>query len=194
MMVDQGANNKNRSDRRWRSWRDGGRSFWMAVGFALAVIVGGSYAFGAIGGGGVINACYDKSGNLRVIDPSSSSCKNNETALDWNQTGPAGPPGPPGPPGSNGFASLTYVKATVTYHPSNPAGTQYYGEATCPNGLHVVGGSAASTTAALADFPSDGSAAGNDGTTAWFGRGTGSASVGAFVYAICAPADVVTGP
>ena len=52
---------------------------------------------------GVIHGCYQNdNGSLRVIDPSSSkkdlaSCKNNESSLNWSQTGPQGPAGPPGP-------------------------------------------------------------------------------------------------
>ena len=44
---------------------------------------------------GVIHGCYRNNGQLRVIDPSNGgACKNNETGLDWSQTGPQGPPGP----------------------------------------------------------------------------------------------------
>jgi hypothetical protein len=54
---------------------------------------------------GLVHGCYAKStGNLRVIDDSSSSCKSNEQSLTWNATGPQGPPGPAGP-GGNGFAT-----------------------------------------------------------------------------------------
>ena len=45
----------------------------------------------------VIQGCYSNStGNLRVA----SSCERSETAISWNQDGPAGPAGPAGPPGS----------------------------------------------------------------------------------------------
>jgi hypothetical protein len=80
----------------------------------------------------------------------------------------------------------------VTYNPGNPAGSQYSGEAKCPNGLHVVGGSANGIT--NGDFPSDGSGAGTPGNTSWFVRGSGSSSIGTKIYAICAPASTVTGP
>jgi hypothetical protein len=52
--------------------------------------------------GGVIHGCYDNKGALRVIDSAASACKNGETALDWNQTGPQGPTGPIGPQGPQG--------------------------------------------------------------------------------------------
>lgn len=46
-----------------------------------------------------IQACYnDTNGNLRLVS-SPSDCRNHETAISWNTTGPSGPPGPPGPPG-----------------------------------------------------------------------------------------------
>ena len=84
-------------------------------GVILVVSVGVAYA--AIpGSSGVINGCYSGGqGQLRVIDTEKGeTCKNNETAISWNQkgvqgeagapgpTGPAGPPGPPGPPGPQG--------------------------------------------------------------------------------------------
>jgi hypothetical protein len=69
----------------------------------LALAVGVGVATGAIpDASGVIHGCYDPQGALRVIDPASSSCKNNETALNWSQTGPAGPTGPNGPKGATG--------------------------------------------------------------------------------------------
>jgi hypothetical protein len=51
--------------------------------------------------GGVIHGCYQtKQGTLRVIDTQAGgACSNDETELNWNQTGPPGPPGPKGDPG-----------------------------------------------------------------------------------------------
>lgn len=86
----------------------------------VGALVAGGIAYATIpDSNGVIHACYhvngqgavDGSGNLRVIDPSStnkdgSTCKHDEKALDFNQTGPQGqqgqqgqqgPQGPPGP-------------------------------------------------------------------------------------------------
>lgn len=55
---------------------------------------------------GIINGCYVTSGKnkgmLRVLTGTSTTCKATETALTWNQQGPAGEPGPPGPPGRQG--------------------------------------------------------------------------------------------
>ena len=51
---------------------------------------------------GVIHGCYgNRHGSVRVVDDP-TTCKHNETALNWNQTGPQGPQGPVGPPGPQG--------------------------------------------------------------------------------------------
>jgi hypothetical protein len=69
--------------------------------------------------GGVIHGCYlNNSGTLRVVDDP-STCKNNETAMAWSQTGPQGqqgpqgPQGPPGPAGQNA-ASHLFAKTETT--------------------------------------------------------------------------------
>lgn len=36
---------------------------------------------------GVIDGSYNKSGSIRVIDNTVTNCSENETALNWNQTG-----------------------------------------------------------------------------------------------------------
>jgi hypothetical protein len=61
----------------------------VCVGIAMAAGIG----FSAIpGNSGVISACYDKNGALRVIDADAGqTCDRRETALNWNQTGPRGP-------------------------------------------------------------------------------------------------------
>lgn len=52
---------------------------------------------------GTIHACFkNNNGDLRVVDAPYDSCKKNETAIQWNQTGPQGPRGLPGPPGPQG--------------------------------------------------------------------------------------------
>ena len=57
-----------------------------AAGIAVASIPGQ---------GGVINGCYNKTnGELRVIDSAAGdTCRNHESAIQWNQTGPQGPVG-----------------------------------------------------------------------------------------------------
>ena len=73
-----------------------------AIAAASLAAVGVAYA-GIPGIGGVIHGCYvPASGTLRVIDNTQASCKPQETALDWNQTGPPGPKGDQGAPGLKG--------------------------------------------------------------------------------------------
>jgi hypothetical protein len=67
---------------------------------AITAAVGVGVATGTIpDSGGVVHGCYQNHrGTLRVIDTrQGATCANSETALTWNQRGPAGPPGPPGP-------------------------------------------------------------------------------------------------
>src|SRR5262245_24486282 len=82
---------------------------------AVAALVVGGIAFATIpDASGVIHVCYTKSGGaLRVIDDGVTTCKQGETALEWNVQGVPGPPGapgepgPPGPPGVSLFANVT---------------------------------------------------------------------------------------
>ncbi len=89
---------------------------------------GGTAAYAATaaipGPGGVIAGCYVKSGGvLRVIDSSVTTCKSNETSLDWNQTGAAGPAGPAGPTGPTGSPGPTgQTGATGPAGPTGPTG------------------------------------------------------------------------
>lgn len=56
---------------------------------------------------GVLEACISGgNGQMRLVD-SSTACKNNETRVSWNITGPAGPPGPAGPAGPAGPTGAT---------------------------------------------------------------------------------------
>jgi hypothetical protein len=54
-----------------------------------------------------IHGCFktepDSPGFVRIVGPN-DTCKKNETAIDWDITGPAGPAGPPGPAGPAGPA------------------------------------------------------------------------------------------
>ena len=63
-------------------------------GAAVVILAGGATAaYASIpDGNGVIHGCYLKSnGNLKVIDSATQTCKSDEKALNWNQTGPAEP-------------------------------------------------------------------------------------------------------
>lgn len=66
-----------------------------ATGVAFATIPGSD---------GVVSGCYEKrTGLLRVIDAEAGKrCTSFETAISWNQGGPAGPQGPPGEKGAPG--------------------------------------------------------------------------------------------
>jgi hypothetical protein len=80
--------------------------------------------------GGTIHACYNRGGllnlepgELRVIDAASEHCRNGETALTWNQTGPQGPAGAigaQGPKGDTGATGATGAKGDTG--PAGPAG------------------------------------------------------------------------
>jgi hypothetical protein len=64
---------------------------------AAAVLFLGIFAYASIpDANGIIHGCYKKTGGqLRVIDGETSACDNNETPIQWGQTGPQGPPAPP---------------------------------------------------------------------------------------------------
>jgi type VI protein secretion system component Hcp len=83
-----------------------------ALAFSAAVaafLATGSDVSAQSGTDSVIHACAGSNGALRVVGPS-DSCKNNESPLTWNTsgpagaTGPAGPVGPAGPAGPQGIA------------------------------------------------------------------------------------------
>lgn len=80
----------------------------IGIGVAATALAGTGVAMAAVNTG-VIDACYGSNGNLRIA----SSCRSNEQALSWNQTGPQGPAGPQGAPGVQGPAG-----------PAGPAGPQ----------------------------------------------------------------------
>lgn len=48
-----------------------------------------------------IHSCVAKDGTIRIVD-ATTTCKSQETALDWSITGPQGPQGPQGDPGPQG--------------------------------------------------------------------------------------------
>jgi hypothetical protein len=90
--------------------------------FVVAVFcVGLGVAFAAIPGpDGVIHACYLSNGTLRLIDPSVSSCRSNETPVEWNIQGRAGDQGPAGAAGLPGATGAT--GATGDTGPAGPQG------------------------------------------------------------------------
>jgi hypothetical protein len=73
----------------------------------------------------VIHACYDNKGSVHLIDPAGSgglptSCAAGETALSFNQSGPAGSTGAAGPTGPAGAAGPT--GPTGAAGPTSPTG------------------------------------------------------------------------
>jgi hypothetical protein len=103
---------------------------------AATLLVGGGVAFASIqASGGVIHACVDQAGHLRVAD---GSCKHAETALDWNQQGQPGAVGPTGPAGPAGVKGDTGpagpAGATGATGPPGPAGANGATGATGPAG------------------------------------------------------------
>ena len=67
-------------------------------------------------GSGVIHGCYGRSGGtLRVIDNSVVNCRQTETSLTWNQSGPKGATGPQGPAGSTGPAGTAVAYGYVDH-------------------------------------------------------------------------------
>src|SRR5688572_25782723 len=96
-----------RPSRRNRRSKDMGIHFktsrWKLVAAAAAVALAVPVAYAAItiGPDGVIHACYDKKGMLRIV-ASESSCSQNETPISWNQEGPQGDKGDKGDKGDTG--------------------------------------------------------------------------------------------
>lgn len=73
---------------------------------------------------GRISGCYnDRTGALRVVS-AMDQCLPNETAIDWNQTGPTGATGPQGPAGETGAQGPAGpIGAIGPAGPQGPGGT-----------------------------------------------------------------------
>ena len=112
----------------------------VAVAVVIVAAVAGSAAFAAIpGAGGVIHACYTKSGgSIRVIDAGVTNCKSTETSLDWNQQGQPGVAGPQGIQGATGPKGDTGAKGDAGPQgipgPQGPKGDTGATGATGPQG------------------------------------------------------------
>jgi hypothetical protein len=79
------------------------KRFWFAVVTAGAVLAVVGIVHATIpDSGGVLHGCYaNNNGSLRIVD-NPATCKNNETAVSWSQTGPQGAQGPQGTQGIQG--------------------------------------------------------------------------------------------
>jgi hypothetical protein len=80
----------------------------LARGFRPLVmfVAGGLFTLTVVGGVALaqddtIEACVKSNGEVRIVD-GAGDCKDNETPLSWNITGPVGPVGPAGPEGPSG--------------------------------------------------------------------------------------------
>jgi hypothetical protein len=71
----------------------------------LSTFFGGALATAYAASTGIIHACVDKDGQLRLLK-ATQSCKPKETALDWNISGPQGPKGDKGDQGPAGGPGL----------------------------------------------------------------------------------------
>jgi hypothetical protein len=110
--------------------------FWIAAAAVAAATAGVAYAT-IPDSGGVIHACYMKSGgNLRVIDASVTNCKSSETALDWNQIGQQGPPGPPGETAA--WSDYKYARDASEVYPSTGGAMAHFTFSSPAAGYAVV--------------------------------------------------------
>ncbi|HMC69415.1 MAG TPA: hypothetical protein VKJ07_09695, partial [Mycobacteriales bacterium] len=159
---------------------------------------------------GTIWACRDnKSGDARIVHDA-TECTAKESALQWNQKGPAGPTGATGPTGASGAAGATgptgangtngapgAAGATGATGPTGPAGgggsiagivtvTSPGNAATCPTGKFALGGGGATTltgsalTTSVPMQDSDGRSIG------WTTQQTSGNPDGLTTYVICA--------
>jgi len=141
----------------------GGRALIVTVVSVVATLALGSAAYASIPDStGVIHGCYGRSGELSVVDPTTSTCRRGDTAVNWNQTGlrglqgltgapgaagPAGPTGATGPigmtgaPGAAGAAGSSgvsgYEVVTAVTSGLTPGDSA---QATCPAHKRVLGG------------------------------------------------------
>jgi hypothetical protein len=103
----------------------------------LLVLTGGAAYAGIAGANEVINGCYKTSdGILRVLDMDAMTCKSNETAISWNQTGPQGPQGIQGEQGPHGDPGPQGDRGPEG--PQGPAGPQGPPGSTGLSGFHFV--------------------------------------------------------
>ncbi len=83
-------------------------------------------SFGFVGSDGTITACVgNANGNVRFTDPSTASCRNNESTVVLNQRGPQGPPGPSAAfdqGGAKGSGGPVPLAANVDANSTTPVG------------------------------------------------------------------------
>jgi Collagen triple helix repeat (20 copies) len=77
----------------------------VVIACLLGTLFGGALATAYAGSTGIIHACVDKDGELRILK-ATQTCKTKETVLDWNISGPQGPKGDKGDQGPAGGPGL----------------------------------------------------------------------------------------
>jgi hypothetical protein len=126
---------KTSSRRRWAAFIIGACTAAAALAAAGVAVIPGP--------DGIIHACFQQNhGQLRVVE-AGSACLASESALSWDQTGPAGPPGstgaagpagPPGPPGISGLVRIEDATGAVNSDDFKSQGVA------CPVGKQALGG------------------------------------------------------
>jgi hypothetical protein len=122
----------------------------------LATLVGAALIFAGVATGvaftnsqNVIHACVNvENGQVRLLDVQSGQqdrqqCRANETAIDWNQSGPAGTDGPAGvtgPAGSAGADGVSGYEVVTSTSPTVGSNAAATAVASCPTGKRPVGG------------------------------------------------------
>jgi hypothetical protein len=142
-------------------------------GFAVSLITLASLALPASAAtpattNTVINACYNKQTGIARIVSSPSQCLRTETAVSWNEQGPAGPPGPVGAKGATGPQGPAGAKGAAG--PAGSAGPQGPAGAAGPAGPAGAVGPAGPAGPAGATGPQG--PAGTSDISTIFGTGT----------------------
>jgi hypothetical protein len=109
------------------------------------------------------------------------------TAGAEGESGPTGPKGPPGPPGPRGVSGWTFVVVQRNL-PGSPSHTANEFAAACPAGTKALGGGMTVGTGADPRQVNVYMNGPNGQATGWIvgAQNAGSATVSAFVWAICA--------
>jgi hypothetical protein len=84
---------------------------------AVALLCGAFPALATAQAATTFSACVDGKGDIRMV-PASTTCKQGETKIQWNDPGPQGPEGPQGPTGATGPTG-----AQGPQGPQGPAGS-----------------------------------------------------------------------
>lgn len=109
---------------------------WWLVGIFSGVLLSGGVVGAQVVSSGVIHACVNDDGELRILGPG-AACRRGESPLDWNIQGPPGPQGPAGPAGPVPSPAVYFADV-----PDSPSQGKI-AVAFCPPGKVAVGGGGA---------------------------------------------------